>query len=208
MRDRGRSSLVVYGVAGAGAAPDGGAAGGVGDIHSVAEQLGDQTCVGGLGAACAGAGELEQRLLELAALDGRFADSTSASARRWRPCSRTPAADRAGSPAEPWSMRSFPWSGRRLTQSAAAHAVQRGDSHGELILALALAGLDRTDLRSLRERQRPLPRSVRTDGSWHAGRQRRSCCTGCTCRRPTRGRSRRRRASRKRKRPARTVPST
>ena len=37
-----------------------------------------------------------------------------------------------------------------------------------------------------------------------AGRQMRSCCTGCTCRRPTRGRSRRRRASRKRKRPART----
>ena len=32
----------------------------------IAEQLGDQTCVRGFGAACAGAGELEQRLLELA----------------------------------------------------------------------------------------------------------------------------------------------
>ena len=50
-------------------APDGGAAGGVGDIHLVAEQLGDETRVAGLGAACAGAGELKQRLAELAALD-------------------------------------------------------------------------------------------------------------------------------------------
>ena len=33
---------------GSGAAPDGGAAGGVGDIHPVAEQLGDQLGIGGL----------------------------------------------------------------------------------------------------------------------------------------------------------------
>ena len=38
-------------------------------IHAVAEELGDQTRVAGLGAAGAGAGELKQRLLELAALD-------------------------------------------------------------------------------------------------------------------------------------------
>ena len=39
-------------------------------IHAVAEQLGDQLDIGGLAAARAGAGELEQRLLELAALHG------------------------------------------------------------------------------------------------------------------------------------------
>ena len=60
------------GVGGGGsrAAPDGGTAGGVGDIHPVAEQLGDETGVSGLGTAGAGAGELQQRLLELAALHG------------------------------------------------------------------------------------------------------------------------------------------
>ena len=43
-------------------APDGRAAGGVGDIHLVAEELRDQTRIARLGAACAGAGELKQRL--------------------------------------------------------------------------------------------------------------------------------------------------
>ena len=38
-----------------GAAPDGGAPGRVGDEHAVAEQLGDKACIGGLGAARAGA---------------------------------------------------------------------------------------------------------------------------------------------------------
>ena len=53
-----------------GAAPDGGAPSRVGDEHAIAEQLGDEARVGGFGAARAGAGELEQRLLELAALHG------------------------------------------------------------------------------------------------------------------------------------------
>ena len=39
-------------------------------IHSVAEQLGNQLGVRSFAAACAGAGELKQGLLELAALDG------------------------------------------------------------------------------------------------------------------------------------------
>ena len=51
-------------------APDGGAAGGVGDVHPVTEQLGDETGIAGLGAASAGARELQIGLLELAALDG------------------------------------------------------------------------------------------------------------------------------------------
>ena len=51
------------------AAPDGGTAGGVGNAHAVAEQLSDQAGISSLHAACAGAGELQQGLLELAALD-------------------------------------------------------------------------------------------------------------------------------------------
>ena len=43
-------------------APDRGAAGGVGDEHAVTADLRDETCVRGLGAAGAGAGELEVRL--------------------------------------------------------------------------------------------------------------------------------------------------
>ena len=54
---------------GSGVAPNGGAAGGVGNEHAVAGDLGHQTCIGGLGAAGAGAGELQVGLLKLAALD-------------------------------------------------------------------------------------------------------------------------------------------
>ena len=54
----------------AGAAPNGRAAGGVGDVHTVAKELGDEARVARLGAAGAGAGELEHGLHELAALDG------------------------------------------------------------------------------------------------------------------------------------------
>ena len=46
-----------------------GAAGGVGDEHLIAEQLGGQLGVRSLAAAAASAGELKQGLLELAALD-------------------------------------------------------------------------------------------------------------------------------------------
>ena len=51
------------------AAVDRGAAGGVGDERAVAEELGEQLDVGRLAAAGAGAGELEERLEELRALD-------------------------------------------------------------------------------------------------------------------------------------------
>ena len=65
-------AFFVFGIGDAGrrTAPDGGASGGVGDIHPRAEQLGQQLGVGGLAAAGAGAGELQQRLAELAALYG------------------------------------------------------------------------------------------------------------------------------------------
>ena len=53
------------------AAPDGRASGSVRDIHSLAEELSDETCVRGLGTACAGAGEFKQRLFELAVLEER-----------------------------------------------------------------------------------------------------------------------------------------
>ncbi len=46
-----------------------GAAGGVGDLGAVAEQLAEQLEIGRLAAAGAGAGELEQRLEELHAAD-------------------------------------------------------------------------------------------------------------------------------------------
>jgi hypothetical protein len=51
------------------AAPDGAAARGVADDHALAEQLGDQLGVRRLAAAGTGARELQQRLIELAALD-------------------------------------------------------------------------------------------------------------------------------------------
>src|SRR5699024_11841120 len=66
------AAVLVDGVGrdGRGAAPDGGAAGGVGDVHLLTEQLGDQTCVRSLGAAGAGARELQQGLVEQRADDG------------------------------------------------------------------------------------------------------------------------------------------
>ena len=52
------------------AAPDGGTPGSIADNHAVAEQLREQLGIGRLAASGTGAGELEQRLVELAALDG------------------------------------------------------------------------------------------------------------------------------------------
>ena len=69
---RGTLALVVLGVGAGGraAAVDGGAARCVGDNHPVAEELCDELDVRSFAAACARAGELEERLLELAVLDG------------------------------------------------------------------------------------------------------------------------------------------
>ena len=46
---------------------------GVGHVHPLAAHLGNQAGIGGLGTAGAGAGELQQGLLELAVLDGGIA---------------------------------------------------------------------------------------------------------------------------------------
>jgi hypothetical protein len=59
----------AVGHAGGRSAPDGRAAGGVADDHALAEQLGDEFGVRRFAAAGTGAGELEQGLAELAALD-------------------------------------------------------------------------------------------------------------------------------------------
>ena len=74
VRPCGAAAFLVLGVGagGGGAAVDGGAARSVGYYHVFAEQLGDHLDVRGLAAACARAGELEQRRAELAALYGLF----------------------------------------------------------------------------------------------------------------------------------------
>ena len=64
----------AVGHGGSGAAPDGGTAGGVGDHHAFAEELGDELHVGGLAAAGAGAGEFQQGLAELGTLEGAAVD--------------------------------------------------------------------------------------------------------------------------------------
>ncbi len=75
---RGPLTLFILGIGdpGCGAAPNGGAAGGIGDIHTGSEQLGEELGVGRFAAAGAGAGEFQKRLAELAALDGIGAEFT------------------------------------------------------------------------------------------------------------------------------------
>ena len=66
----------IFGIreGGEGGCPNLRAAGGCGNIHSVTEKLSDQLGVRGFTAAGAGAGELKQRLLELAALYGIYTE--------------------------------------------------------------------------------------------------------------------------------------
>ena len=124
-----------------GTTPDGGAAGGVGNVHMVAEQLGDETGIAGLGAAGAGAGELQHGLLELAALDGVVLHILLLG-------------HLGHAVVEHILLRKLALlshHGQRVDGAcahadAAAHAVQRADGHGELIGALALTGLHVHDL--------------------------------------------------------------
>ena len=120
------------------AAPDGRTAGCVGDIHTIATNLSDQASIRGLGTACAGAGELKQRLLELAVLDGidrnhvRLLGNVSHHV------------------VEHILLSGFLLlsdHGQRLGRAdadahATAHAVERRNSQRILVNALALAGLD------------------------------------------------------------------
>ncbi len=75
----GTLALLVHGVGveGSGTTPNGGAAGGVGDDHSLTEQLGQHLDVGGLTAAIAGAGELEERNVEHGVLEGVAGDEVA-----------------------------------------------------------------------------------------------------------------------------------
>ncbi|GFI56242.1 hypothetical protein IMSAG013_01298 [Clostridiales bacterium] len=68
------AAFVVYSVRGCrcASAPDRRTSGCVGNDHSFTEQLGDQTCICRLCTACTCAGELKQRLFELAAFDSAF----------------------------------------------------------------------------------------------------------------------------------------
>ena len=130
------TGLFVGGVGadGSGAAPDGGAAGSVGDEHLLAEQLGDQAGVRGLGAASAGAGELKQRLVELRTLDGNIGNNAG---------DIVLLADVLDTVVESSLLLGLALlrlhldSGSRADGDAlaAAHAVQRRHGHGELVLA-------------------------------------------------------------------------
>ena len=118
-------------------APDRGTTGGVGDVHPVAEQLGDQTGIGSLGTARAGTGELEQGLAELAALDGVVLHVLFLGDVRHAVVeyllggqflflgNHAQGVDGTGSDAD-----------------AATHTIQRRNSQGELVDTLALSGLD------------------------------------------------------------------
>ena len=125
-------------------APDGGAAGGVGDIHMVAEDLGHQTGIAGLGAAGAGAGELQHGLLELAALDGIILHILLLS-------------DLADAVIKHILLRKLAFlrnhrQGAHRAHAdthAATHAIQRRHGHGVLVHTLALAGLHIYDLGGL-----------------------------------------------------------
>ena len=120
-----------------GAAPDGGAAGGVGDVHPIAEELGHETGIAGLGAAGAGAGELQERLAELAALDGvvHHVGLVGHLGHAVVECLLLGKLALLG-------YHGQSAGGALADADAAAHAVQRRYGHGVLIDALALAGLD------------------------------------------------------------------
>ena len=119
------------------AAPDGAAACGVGDHHVIAEQLSYEASIAGLCTACAGAGELEVRLLELAADNGVVLDFGLL-------------AD-LGDHVVEYRLLVFlaleadhleRLGGADVYADTAAHAVERRNGHGVLVQALALAGAE------------------------------------------------------------------
>ena len=138
-------SVGAVGGGSGGAAPDGGAAGGVGDVHPVAEQLGHQTGVAGLGAAGAGAGELQVGLLELAALDGVVLHVGLGSGLH----QVIPDLGLLGLGLLGHHLDGLVLGQAGLHAHAAAHAVQGADADGEVVHALALAGLDGSGLQAL-----------------------------------------------------------
>ena len=124
-------ALLVFAVrhAGHGGAPGLGAAGGVGQEHLVAEQLGQQLDIGRFAAAGAGTVEFHQGLAELAALQGEFVEAVVLLG--------------DGLQVAPVGLVQGHLVGRDHTQglaalgagghaAAAAGAVQGGNAHGEL----------------------------------------------------------------------------
>ena len=178
------------------AAVDGGAARGVGDDRAVAEELGEQLDVGRLAAAGAGAGEFEERIEELGALhlvelEGRAVGRGEASGR-----TRNSAAPRHAAAAAAAMLMAF--------FARIGLALDRAELHAELA-AGAILGRDlqrvahaldvggaEVGRRGSRPARRPGPRGRNTSRGWRrAGRSRRTCCTGCRARCPTRGSRRR-----------------
>ena len=166
------------------AAVDRGAAGGVGDDQAVAEELAEQLDVGRFAAAGAGAGELEQRLQQLRALDV---------VQRRRPCGRARAGrGRSRSSRVSWSRSGgcgamlmalslgslLFLAGQTSTQSA-----QPVQSSAATWTRVFLAGQGAV----LVVRRLEGGRRFRPDRSGHrpwcgwprAGRPARTCCTGC-----------------------------
>ena len=133
-------AVFVNGVGGGGgrATPDRGTACGVGDEHAIAIELGDDTGIGGLGTACAGARELQIGLEELTALHGLGVGDLGLGG------------DLFGHIVEHSLLCGLALLRDHLQcvcrtglyAHGTAHTVQGRDSQGELIQALALASLD------------------------------------------------------------------
>ena len=117
------------------AAPDGGTAGCVGYIHSLAEELSDDACVRGLCTACAGAGELKQGLLELAALDGG-AYKLGLLGYVCNGIVEYFLLIKLSILSNHFDSSLFGLCGTSLYAKSTAHAVQRAYSHGELVVGL------------------------------------------------------------------------
>ena len=179
-----------------GTAPDGGAARRVGDGHALAEQLGDQAGVGGLGAAGAGAGELEQGLFELAALHLACGELGLVG----RPGSRSNRTPPAESSVSAMGFMVSDPVGHWMT-----HRPQPMQSSGETESACTACLAPPCPSHREHAWSEPGPppaprRSARRDGWWRAGTRTSTGCTGCRCPASHRAPSRRRRASRKRRR--------
>ena len=127
-------AFLVHGVGsgGSGAAPDGGAAGGVGDEHLIAEQLGGQLGVRSLAAAAASAGELKQGLLELAALDGGLLELLGDFLLGGQVDAVLEHGLLVALGVDGGHLQSLVLGGAGGHAGAAAGAVQRGDDHGEV----------------------------------------------------------------------------
>ena len=114
-------------------------------IHSVAEELGDETGIAGLGAAGAGTGELEVGLLELAALDGVVLHVGLGSGLH----QVIPNLGLLGFALLRHHLDGLILGKAHLYADAAAHAVQGADADSVGVYALALAGLDGSGLDAL-----------------------------------------------------------